>query len=134
MEQDALGKQNYFVESIHESDPPESEEESTEEEELSNEDSNVPFGEQMNLPRRSRRIAVLELLVSFADTEPLENHRTVDSEASLLHMVLCTKSVITDPSQRTSGSNNMLIEVAIMQRNSNKDGFLKNDATSFVLN
>ena len=71
VEQNALCMQDHFVESDHESDPPECEEASMEEEEFLNEDSNLTLGEWINLPRRSRRIAGHELSDNFEDVEPL---------------------------------------------------------------
>ena len=72
MEKDALGTQDYIVKNEHESNPPESEEASIEEEDFSNDDSNFPLGEWMNLPRRSRDISGLEPSINFEDEKPLE--------------------------------------------------------------
>ena len=72
VEQDALSAQDYVVKNEHESNPPKSEETSVEEEGFSNDDSNLPLGVWMNLPRRPRYIAGLEPSVNFEDVEPLE--------------------------------------------------------------
>ena len=71
MEQCTLGMQDHVVGSDHESDPPESEEESIEEEEFLGDDTSMPLRARMSLPRRSMHVSGREPLVNFSDVEPL---------------------------------------------------------------
>ena len=83
----------------------------------------------MNLPRRSRRFAVREPSVNFADIEPLENDNTVDSEANLLYL-----EEDVNKFKRTSGDNVMLKEAINAQKNGKETRFLEKCVSGFILN
>ena len=84
--------------------------------------------------RMSGRIAGREPSVNLADVEPLENHDTVDSEASLLNLALDRKSDNEDKFEHAYSDNDMLQESINTQKSINDTRFLENYVTGFVLN
>ena len=79
-------------------------------------------------------IAGRELSVIFVDVEPLQNHGTIDSEVSLLHLALDAKSEDAEKFESTCGENPMLQEAINVQKSRNENRFLKNYVTCFMLN
>ena len=45
--------------------------------------TNLPLGQWVNMPRRLQWIAREEVIDIFVDTEPLENHRTINETIRL---------------------------------------------------
>ena len=72
------------------------------------------------MPWRSRHISGRELSVKFSDVEPLETHRTVELEASILHLALDRKLDNINKFERAFDSNIILREAINAKKSRNK--------------
>ena len=133
-EHDALGMNEPNIECDPEASPIDTDEVSVEEEDFTGDDTSMPLGKWTNLSRRSRRIAGREPSANFVDVEPLENHGTMDSEVSLLHLALDAKSEDADKFEPTCGDSPMLQEDINAQKSRNNTRFLENYVRGFMLN
>ena len=65
--------------------------------------TNLPLGQWVNMPRRSRRVAREDVVEPFIDVDPSENHGTINESngVTMLHKATGNLKMNTFPSNQT---------------------------------
>ena len=89
---------------------------------LDTDDTILPLGQWVTMPRRPRRVAGKRVLEPFADAEPSENHDMVEevTGVTMLHQVTGKKNANCSMLKPTTQENSMLREAVHIMTNENE--------------